>query len=99
DLAIAFAGFNLIGIYNNVGGAFVPDRILPVGLTPLDMKVVDINFDGLPDLVTANILSNDVSVLKNLGLRTFSAAVNVPTALRPIRIVSTQSDNALGVDL
>jgi hypothetical protein len=43
-------------------------RIL-VGRGPTSVAVADLNHDGLPDLVTANFFSNDVSVLLGRGSR------------------------------
>jgi len=41
-------------------------RIL-TGRSPVSVAVVDVNHDGVPDLVTANPGSNDVSVLLGRG--------------------------------
>lgn len=99
DLAISFAGFNNVGIYEAIGGTYVPRGAVATGFVPFDMKAVDVNFDGYLDLVTANILSNSVSILSGSAGLNFLPAVSKPVAARPIRIVTTQADARLGVDL
>src|SRR5262249_47187546 len=68
------------------------DRIVPaflapvdysVGEYPLDVRVGDFNSDGRFDLITANHLSNDVSVLLGNGDGTFLSARNTLTSAYP----------------
>src|SRR5438067_924901 len=47
-----------------------------VGTNPHSLALADFNGDGRPDLATANLNSNDVSVLLSNGDGTFQAAVN-----------------------
>lgn len=48
----------------------------PVGSSPSMVVPVDVNKDGIVDLVTANTISNNVSVLLGNGNGTFQAATN-----------------------
>lgn len=43
----------------------------------------DVNHDGIPDLVTANAGSNDVSVLLGRGDGTFAAEQRFPVGAQP----------------
>src|SRR5229473_1795573 len=69
---------------------------LAVGDTPESVVVGDFNGDGVQDLATANIASNNVSVLLGNGNGTFQAAVNFPTATAP-RSVAVGDFNGDGV--
>ncbi|WP_162136355.1 FG-GAP-like repeat-containing protein, partial [Zavarzinella formosa] len=64
-------------------GAFAPAPGLSpaVGTTPYSVAVGDVNGDGKPDLVTANIGSNNVSVLLGAGDGTFAPAPGLPPAV------------------
>jgi hypothetical protein len=69
-----FFGSNVSVLLGNGDGSFqsarnfsVGSRPFPFGSRPLSVTVADVNGDGLPDLVTANSISDDVSVL--LGKR------------------------------
>src|SRR5678815_4670509 len=48
-----------------------------MGNGPVAVAVADLNHDGIPDLVTANAFSNDVSVLVGHGDGTFAAPQRV----------------------
>jgi hypothetical protein len=48
-------------------GGFTLDQVLAVGEGAQGLAVADVNGDGRPDIVTANSLSDDVSVLLAAG--------------------------------
>ena len=48
-------------------GGFDPQTTYPVGLTPTDLAVADLNHDEVPDLVVTNHDSDDVSILLGTG--------------------------------
>ena len=53
---------------------------------PLSVAVADVNGDGRPDLITANALSNDGSVLLGNGNGTFQAGVTFSLGLSPFSV-------------
>ncbi len=53
------------------------------GDRPFNVAVADLNGDTVPDLVIANFLSDDVSVLLGNGDGTFQAAVSFPAGFSP----------------
>jgi hypothetical protein len=57
-----------------------------VGREPVDLTRADVNHDGITDLVVANRLSHNVSVLLGDADRTFREAVNFPTGENPVQI-------------
>lgn len=100
DIAIAFTGFGVVGVYGRAAnGSYGFDGFLSVGVGPFDLVAVDLNYDGLPELATCNIISNNVTVLRNLGQRTFAPAAAYTVGNRPIRLAKTNANNSLGVDL
>jgi hypothetical protein len=75
-------------LLGNGNGTFKARVDYPIGTTPTslpspfldrDLKIADVNRDGKPDLVTANLLSKNVSVLLGNGDGTFKARVNYST--------------------
>jgi hypothetical protein len=58
-----------------------------VGISPNALISADLNGDGVPDLVTANINGNSVSVLIGNGDGTFQTAVEYPVGSQPVQIV------------
>jgi hypothetical protein len=58
------------------------------GTTPISVSIGDINGDGKPDLATANVYSNNVSILLNTTATgattpTFATQVGFPTGSSP----------------
>ncbi len=70
----------LLALASPQGGARAQDLFHPkvsygVGFDPRDVAAGDLNNDGRPELVSANELSDDISVLINNGDGTFQAEV------------------------
>jgi hypothetical protein len=66
------------------GVSFLDPLDTAAGLNPSSTAVGDVNRDGKPDLVVANRISNNVSVLLGNGDGTFKGAVNYNTGLQPV---------------
>ena len=49
--------------------------VYPVGQMPTGVAIADLDGDTFPDIVVTNILSEDISVLRNLGDGTFARVV------------------------
>jgi hypothetical protein len=70
------------------GPLFSPPRDYSIGgKFPNSVAVGDFNRDGIPDIVTANQQTNDISVLLGNGDGTFQPAVRYPAGSDPYTIV------------
>src|SRR5262249_48787736 len=59
----------------------------PTASAPISLAVGDLNRDGKPDLVTANIVSNDVSVLLGDGAGGFGfSRSDFPAGIGPVSV-------------
>ena len=70
-----------------------------VGSYPSSVAAADFDGDGAVDLVTANSLSNTVSVLRNLGNGTFAAQATYPVGSYPRSVAAADFDGDGAVDL
>src|SRR5205809_202242 len=66
--------------------SFAPAQNYGAGTSPFSIAVGDFNRDGIKDLVTANYISNNVSVLLGTGTGTFGAATNFPVGTQPTSV-------------
>jgi hypothetical protein len=66
---------------------------LSIGNTPFAVAVGDFNGDRLPDLVTANYNSNNVSVLLGKGDGTFQTPVTYATGVGPSAVITGDFDD------
>ncbi len=73
-------------IENNAGPPFQTARTYQAGIGPVFVRMGDLNKDGHPDLVVANELSNDVSVLLNKGDGDLKSSVSYPVGSAPVFI-------------
>jgi hypothetical protein len=71
------------------GATFTAGPVVPVGANPADVVADDFNNDGARDIVTANNVSNDVSLSLGSGAGDFSAARNFKVGGQgPIKLAS-----------
>ena len=78
DLVVAAAGSNQVFVYlQNPAGGFgpTPDYQIPVGVSPSDLALIDVNGDHRLDIVVTNQFSGDVSVLLNDPRNPFASAL------------------------
>jgi len=94
DLVVVNQNDGTVTIGFQDAGAFGTTVTIPVGQSPFDVRVVDLDRDGgatignLPDIVTANSGDDTVSVILNLGGQTFTPAVSLPVGDLPRSITS-----------
>ena len=81
-------------LLGNGDGTFVPARNSPVtvGHAPVSLAVGDFSGDGIPDLATANVRDNTVTILLGNGDGTFTQAANSPVTV----VGSSPSSVAVG---
>ena len=71
---------------NQGSGTFGTKVDYTTGSGPASIAVVDVNGDGKPDIVTANVGANTASVLLNQGSGTFGTKVDYTTGTGPISV-------------
>ena len=77
-------GQNLVTVaLGPFGPTFPPVQDFAVGLGPISVAVADFNLDGKLDIVTANLDSDNISVLLGNGAGSFAAAVNFNVGVDP----------------
>ncbi len=96
DIVVADNLNNHVSVFQNfctpgviTTNSFAAAVNFPVGQQPTAVAVMDLNGDGLPEIVTANASDNTISVLQNTGApggitsNTFAAHVDFPTGATP----------------
>ncbi len=80
--------------------------VLPTnGLSPYYVSVGNIDSDSLPDIVVANLISNNISIIKNiytsgnLSASSFSSGVNLATGNYPVSVAIADFDGDNKPDL
>ncbi|WP_223300941.1 FG-GAP-like repeat-containing protein [Oscillatoria nigro-viridis] len=71
---------------NNEDQLFAAKTYYPVGASSSVATIKDVNDDGIPDIITANRYSNNVSVLPGNGDGTFTPPTNYPVANQPTSV-------------
>jgi FG-GAP-like repeat/Secretion system C-terminal sorting domain len=56
---------------------------MTVGLQPMDIKAIDVNGDGMDDIITANSGTNTVSLLLSNSLNQYDVALNYTVGVSP----------------
>jgi hypothetical protein len=100
DIVVADSGLNSVGVLLNAGsGTFLAQTTYSTGAgsDAYSVAVADVNSDSKPDIVVANLGSNNVGVLLNAGSGTFLAQTTYSTGAgsSPISVaaVDVNSDN------
>ena len=84
DLIVANDGSNTVSVLLNTTApgattlSFAAEQTFATGTDPNSVAVADLNGDGLPDLIVANINSGTVSVLLNTTSHAESTPAGVP---------------------
>ena len=93
DVVVANSNDNTVSVLLNTGSpgniSFAAQTTFATGVTPQSVAIGDIDGDGKPDLATANIDGNTVSVLLNTsnpGSPSFAGNVDLPTGSEPISV-------------
>ena len=102
DAVVASGTFSAVNVIRNDITAYTPIGFFATGFFPTDIALEDVDFDQRPDIVTTNVGSNDISVLRNRFANStisFASANHYAVGEAPLRVVMTNADNILGVDL
>ena len=78
---------------------FTQDFALPVEDEPIALATGDFDMDGVVDLASANVASNDVAVLLGLPAGTFQEPRTFPVGPQPTTIVALDEDRDGDLDL
>ncbi len=81
------------------GGGFAAPVNFAVGDQPRDLLLIDVTGDGIPDLITANRGSDNVSVARGFGDGTFAPAREFDAEANPSGVFAAQIDGVNGLDL
>lgn len=85
--------FGSVSVLPNDGtGVLLPGPALPVGGDPSSVTVADLNGDGINDIITANSMSDDVSVLHG-GLVGYAPQVVHAVGENPVHVITADLNN------
>jgi hypothetical protein len=86
DIAVTLKDFNMVQVVVNQGsGSFLAGATFAVGVEPRDLVAGDLTGNGLPDLVSSNRGSDNVTVLINSGALVF-VPTPYPVGTRPAEL-------------
>ncbi|MEM6312444.1 MAG: FG-GAP-like repeat-containing protein, partial [Planctomycetota bacterium] len=83
----------------NGDGTFAPPQNIEVGDDPLAALAADLNDDGIPDVVTANRFSDDISILLGTGDGSFTPQQRIDVPGGPAALTSGDFNDDGRVDL
>lgn len=90
---LAYHGNSTISVIENMrDGIFRTYRQYTTGNSPRGVFARDIDFDGDPDIASANYFGSTVSILENDGLGRFSEDREYPIGLEPYAVVLEDFD-------
>jgi hypothetical protein len=104
DIVVANQGSNTVTVlWNNGSGAFTTSTTLNVGNTPTGVAVGDFNRDGLGDIAVSHnggtASTSGVTILLNLGSKTFAPGTEVDQGVPAAAIVAADFNNDNKLDL
>jgi len=103
DIITSNQGSNTVSVLINTtstgasGASFLTKSDIAAGSRPYTVTTADVNDDGKPDIISANLGSNTVSVLLNTtstgaSAPTFADSYNLPTGSGPYSVVTSDID-------
>jgi hypothetical protein len=99
SVLVACQGSSQVALMRNFGGGSLASPVyIPVdGTGPTQLLVQDMNADGIPDIVTVNQGSNNVSVLLGDGTGNFIRSISSPYPVGdgPVAIASTKASSPI----
>ncbi|MEG3861999.1 FG-GAP-like repeat-containing protein, partial [Microcoleus sp. herbarium12] len=84
---------------NNNSNIFAAGTESQVGSSPTSVAIGDVNGDGKPDMITANLLSNNISILSGNGDGTFGVKTDVAMGSYPASIALGDLDGDGDLDI
>ncbi|MGB3948377.1 MAG: FG-GAP-like repeat-containing protein [Bacteroidia bacterium] len=94
------ATFNCGGIIDSTSFTYALDST--VGANSRSVALGDLDGDGKSDMIVVNIISNDISVLKNTstsGTISFSTKIDIPAGNQPFDVVTADIDGDAMLDI
>ena len=99
DLAVALRTGAAAILLGDGSGQFSEPTTYDTGSDSLYITIGDVNADNIPDVVTANSASNDVTILLGDGSGDFDEGRNFPTGERPTSVAIGDLNDDGNVDL
>ena len=93
------AGGTNLTVLINTGGGYFSQRTLDVGREPGGIAIADVNGDGKPDIVCANLEDNTLTVLTNRGDGTFARSATLAVGAGPVDVIARDLTGDGHVDL